>query len=375
MTIETKYYAFLADMVYIDRGKGVSFTAPDGRKFEVVDFYSNGLDSSGYYGAIYEDVSTGELIVAHRGTEGDAEWGVKVKDLIADAQMAMNQVNQQLSGAEFMVRQALELASSRGTTVSVTGHSLGGALTQITAYNHGLYGETFNAYGASSENGIPEGGVQVINHIRVTDMVAAAGTHFGEVRMYATVVDVRLLFLDSTSGILPLFTDAVQLNPTVTHSPKQFYDTTESASIIGQDYVDRYLAAKILYDAYRAQIWGISHGLVAVLTESGLSIPLSMFLSGKSNEALAKTAFLGSSDADILAGTEAADGMQTLGGDDRLSGAGGNDVILGGAGSDTLRGDAGNDLLFGDGDDDYLNGGEGNDKLEGGSGNDRWIQL
>jgi len=72
------------------------------------------------------------------------------------------------------------------------GHSLGGVLAQITAYKFRLHGETFNAYGAVSLGyDIPEGGTQVVNHVKASDPVSAASRHFGQVRQYASAKDVR----------------------------------------------------------------------------------------------------------------------------------------------------------------------------------------
>ncbi|HLM52223.1 MAG TPA: XVIPCD domain-containing protein, partial [Pseudoxanthomonas sp.] len=69
---------------------------------------------------------------------------------------------------------------------------LGGVLAQITAYKFGLRGETFNAFGAVSLGyKIPEGGAQVVNHVKASDPVSAASRHFGQVRQYASAQDVR----------------------------------------------------------------------------------------------------------------------------------------------------------------------------------------
>lgn len=85
--------------------------------------------------------------------------------------------------------------AGRDIPVTVTGHSLGGSLAQITAHHHGLKGETFNAYGAVSLSGyrIPEGGHSVINHVMAADAVSAASPHFGEVRVYARQQEIDTL--------------------------------------------------------------------------------------------------------------------------------------------------------------------------------------
>ena len=78
--------------------------------------------------------------------------------------------------------------------VTVTGHSLGGCLTEITAHHFGLKGETFNAYGAASLGlGIPKGGDAVINNVMAGDIVSAASPHYGQVRIYAAPKEVVAL--------------------------------------------------------------------------------------------------------------------------------------------------------------------------------------
>ena len=93
-------------------------------------------------------------------------------------------------------------------------------------------------------------------------------------------------------------------------------------------------------------------------------------------------------DDGALNGSNAADSIDGLGGNDRIRGygdddainggdgadfifgEGGNDTILGGNGNDVLFGNAGNDILYGEADNDYLIGGDGDDLLNGGAGND-----
>ncbi|MBO8043799.1 hypothetical protein J6396_39745, partial [Pseudomonas aeruginosa] len=78
--------------------------------------------------------------------------------------------------------------------VTVTGHSLGGALAQITSHHFNVKGETFNAYGAVSLSyRIPEGGNTMINHVMASDPVSAASPHFGQVRIYAKPDEIKTL--------------------------------------------------------------------------------------------------------------------------------------------------------------------------------------
>jgi hypothetical protein len=153
---------------------------------------------SGYQGAIYQRKDTGDIVVAHRGTEFGRE---AIKDgLVADGGMALNRNNSQAPDAIDFTRQAIDFAKSYGTAsgrtpeVTVTGHSLGGTLAQISAHYFGLKGETFNAYGAASLGyRIPKGGDDVVNHVMAGDAVSSASPHYGKVVVYARQSEVNTL--------------------------------------------------------------------------------------------------------------------------------------------------------------------------------------
>jgi hypothetical protein len=216
--------------------------------------------SSGYHGVIYQNRETSDIVVAHRGTEFE---GDKLRDLLAtDGQMALIKLNQQLDGARQAVELALQYAKVSGSgekapEVSVTGHSLGGALAQMTAAEYGLRGETFNAYGAAGLYGTPAGGTQVINHVRATDMVSAAGQHFGGVRIYATEQDVELLLRDGSpvrqQSPLEFIRDVAELSPGKTHRMTQFYGPD---SIVRPENFTLYEQNQADFDTYRNLIRG-----------------------------------------------------------------------------------------------------------------------
>ncbi|WP_157559303.1 lipase [Hydrogenophaga crassostreae] len=158
-------------------------------RYKILDHADN--PRTGYQGTIYQRVDTGEIIVAHRGTEFDRE---ALKDgLLADGGMVFNRSNLQVPDAIELTRKALHLANSQASDfnghpppVTVTGHSLGGTLAQVTAHHFDLKGETFNAYGAHSLGlRIPEGGNAVTNHVMAGDMVSAGSGHYGQVKVYA----------------------------------------------------------------------------------------------------------------------------------------------------------------------------------------------
>jgi hypothetical protein len=210
MSIPTQHHADLADLSYappkIDETKSTDDNIVyeeieiDGVKYEPLAYKSN--PATGYQGTIYQRMDTGEIVVAHRGTEGKklleaAGW----KDVGADGAMLAARVNPQTPDAIELTEKALEIAQRYARRegvavpeVTVTGHSLGGCLAQITAHKFHLRGETFNAYGAASLGyGISEGGHTVVNHVMATDVVSAASPHFGQVRVYATPGEIAAL--------------------------------------------------------------------------------------------------------------------------------------------------------------------------------------
>ncbi|TWQ53366.1 lipase family protein, partial [Xanthomonas vasicola] len=190
MSIPSTQYAGLSDDVYKDRAVGrrapgqEEIVTLEGQRYAVLEHVNN--KSTGYQGTIYRREGSGEIVVAHRGTEGAAN------DILTDATMVTSRTNPQAADALALTKHALgyakEFGKEEGRTpeVTVTGHSLGGALAQVSAHHYALKGETFNAYGAASLSyRIPEGGNSVINHVMASDPVSAASPHFGQVRMYA----------------------------------------------------------------------------------------------------------------------------------------------------------------------------------------------
>lgn len=191
MTMPSEHYARLANDAYKDRREGVR--APnedddvriDGVAYRVLEHVDH--PRNGYQGTVYWRVDTDEIVIAHRGTEELWRDGV-----LADGAMVLGRANPQARDAIELTRRAMEysqgLAQRTGMApeVTVTGHSLGGTLAQISAHHFGLRGETFNAYGAASLGyRIPEGGSAMTHHVMATDVVSAASGHYGRVRVYA----------------------------------------------------------------------------------------------------------------------------------------------------------------------------------------------
>jgi hypothetical protein len=202
MSLTSQDYAGLAADAYKDYRPGVRAPGKreevpiEGLRYEILEHAKN--PRTGYQGTIYQHVETGQIVVAHRGTEFDKQ---PFQDLLyADGSMVARRTNPQADDAIALTRRAIKQADSIGKDtghspeVTVTGHSLGGSLAQIAAHHFNLKGETFNAYGAVSLNRrIPEGGQSVLNHVMAADVVSAASPHYGQVRVYATRQEVDRL--------------------------------------------------------------------------------------------------------------------------------------------------------------------------------------
>lgn len=132
-------YAKLASAAYEDKG------APKGWERLNIPTPPNDV---GYDGAAFgRRDATGkivEVVVAHRGTEPvsfDGDW-------TANLQMGLRKVPDQYEYARNFYQKVQ--AAYGGASVTLTGHSLGGALTQLQAAETGLHAETFNPYGAKT---------------------------------------------------------------------------------------------------------------------------------------------------------------------------------------------------------------------------------
>lgn len=243
------------------------------QKFKVVKRFD---DRSGYQGILYENVGSGELVLAHRGTEFNREL---VKDgILTDTGMVLIGANRQVAAAEaateFALKYAQDNAESCGPrALTVTGHSLGGTLAQMTAYRYGLRGETFDAYGAAGLTaGMQEGGSQIINHVRATDFVSAASKHVGEVRIYAAEKDVRALEAAGYANDNRRLTDlrnplAVAIEIGIeAHYSRNFLpenDLQIGGSIVSEQNSARYAQYQPMIDKYRQDV-AVIHNTLAL---------------------------------------------------------------------------------------------------------------
>jgi hypothetical protein len=220
-------------------------------------------------------------VVAHRGTEFERQ---KLQDLVlTDGGMVANRGNRQADDAIELTQEALRIAERQGQQagrpldVTVTGHSLGGTLAQISAHHFGLKGETFNAYGAASlDHRIPEGGHDVLNHVMAHDMVAAGSPQYGQVRVYAdqrAIDTLQQYGYDNTRSPLDVrrpVSAAIGALNSGSHDMHNFLpidgNNRPDRSIL-DDPQARRLAAQYdpMIDKYRADVEGVRRGLTQTL--------------------------------------------------------------------------------------------------------------
>lgn len=268
MSISSTDYALLAQDSYHDpvlnKPKELG-----GVKYEAIDVANNPL--TGFQATAYRRMDTGEVIIAYRGTEFDRE---PVQDGGVDAGMVLTGLNLQRGDSEAFTQRVLERAKleadlhHRPMQVTVTGHSLGGTLAELNASKFGLHGETFNAYGAAGlREGVPEGGTQVIDHVRAGDVVSAASPHFGEVRIYAAQKDIDTLshagYRDDSGILSPR--NPVKAIDFDAHAIDNFVPDSKllGRSIIDPENQARYAAHEGMIDRYRNDVRDIRMGLSA----------------------------------------------------------------------------------------------------------------
>lgn len=155
-----------------------------GNHYRVLAVHKN--PTTDYQGVVYQDVRTNEIVVTHRGTSS-------MMDAKVDLKMVIHKANIQAEDAAKLTMMALKEADKfhnkhpeqSQPRITQVGHSLGGTLAQIQSYRFKQEGVTFNAYGAAALNGIPKGGGKVINYALASDVVSAAGPHYGKMVILA----------------------------------------------------------------------------------------------------------------------------------------------------------------------------------------------
>lgn len=249
--MNSKVHARLSNEAYeppkFDKNGQPESVIIDGERYVVVRHMDK---PNGYQGSIFQSLDTGAYVVAHRGTEFDRQL---LKDGVVDVGMVTGKLNAQLHDALELTRIAKEMADRDNKALTVTGHSLGGALAQITAHHYNLPGEAFNPYGAAGlgyriREGQPAHAAPFTNHVMAGDFVSAASQHYGSVQIYALPSELNLLrsadnmaALGGPAKSVALFglTPALAVQMADSHRLKHFVDDPATVpprlSVLGQE--------------------------------------------------------------------------------------------------------------------------------------------
>ncbi|MBN3859374.1 hypothetical protein GKC56_02325 [Neisseriaceae bacterium PsAf] len=137
MNISAQQYANL--YYFFSEKRSVDFESPlEGNVFELIELSDD--VRTDYKGAIYNYLNGNEIIVVHQGTK-------TLRDFNDNIQMLADLTNPQIKPALLLTQKAINLAGNE-SNVPVIGHSLGGTLAQVCAFEFGIKAETFNPYGA-----------------------------------------------------------------------------------------------------------------------------------------------------------------------------------------------------------------------------------
>jgi hypothetical protein len=248
-----KNYAELAEDAYQTRREGAFLTLGDNR-YQILRHVSN--EQNGYAGTVYRDVSSGQIVVAHRGTN-DA------KDAFTDVQMVTHRVNNQGPDALALTEWAKQYSERErqrtGTApeVTTTGHSLGGTLAEYTAFHKGIGGRSFNGYGAVEIEPSMREGQNSQNfkaYYRVTDPVGNRGgidvrEPFSVAVSFGLSAHSMGAFIRSEGGNPPTLTPegrqlAQQYDPMADKYRDDVRFVRETLGIVGKGVADAYKTSK-----------------------------------------------------------------------------------------------------------------------------------
>lgn len=139
--ITSNDYAQMANAVY-NIGTTGGFDVPG---FTTCLFYEGvapwGTTATKFKGCVYANNQTKEAVVAFQGTD----FGNKIGDWYADLQIVVGILPQYCMAADRLYARTLQVLS--GYTITLTGHSLGGALAQVIGHWRDSKFVTFNAPG------------------------------------------------------------------------------------------------------------------------------------------------------------------------------------------------------------------------------------
>jgi Ca2+-binding RTX toxin-like protein len=347
---------------------------------------------SGYYGAVYRNTQTNEIVFAHRGTEFTQE-----NDVEGLLQAALNAGLSQFVDAEVFYNlvkaDADFFAGAFPGSVFHTGHSLGGGIANLMGARTGETTVGFNSIGVKgvmTQYGLdPNGSYGNIRNISAFyDPAKTVGEKIGTtqnvfVSSFAWIPDLFepvVTFLGFKVGVV-LGVIAAKYFTFSQHNVDKLVETISALGNITSDIQLTPAQEADFQDLEAAlnEVPGLSDQAAARLFANGPSLNATQIqLEATTNETTVRSyaaeagndLVMGGDAGDQLSGGQGDDLIFGDTGDDEIDGGDGNDFIVGGFGRDTIQGSAGDDVAVGREGDDVLLGGSGRDQLNGGDGAD-----
>lgn len=190
--------AYLSNLIYDSdhvnqNTNGATFIDPQGYTWSQQAYRS---DDNGYQGAVFVNQETHQVVLVNRGTEPSSG-----SDVYSDLQMGIGHLPDQFASADELFKQAGDIAASFGQSsgnVFITGHSLGGSLSELLAAKYadiGVQAETYNPYGVG--NLLPQLGItggtfnNIVNQVTEGDPVSVlpGSKMLGTTYAYSTSAD------------------------------------------------------------------------------------------------------------------------------------------------------------------------------------------
>ncbi len=213
------------DEVLLDE-LSLDYNTKEALKDWYVDKVHNYVDENGYYGVIYKNEKTHQIVLANRGTEGGAmgvitdmfkrnsDWNTNLKEIFI-GQIIVGQQACNYKATE----DAVEIAKTTGYRLSFAGHSLGAWLTELSAfYSHAYFkfrnikAVTFDSPGAlpmmeklqsnikSRQTQVDLDDIEIVTYLAAKPNPVNCGNEHGG-RVYK--MEVEMGYTDLVDKILP----------------------------------------------------------------------------------------------------------------------------------------------------------------------------
>ncbi len=323
--------------------------------------YVSGFDGVAYGLDTNDDGIYEEVVVAYAGSQ---EW---FQDwTINDGEILIGQVPSQKTDAlAFYAMVAGTYCTNEQTNISITGHSLGGALAQLVECDMGAYTVTFNAPGMAEQVG-NTGKKNVINYVNMNDIVGSYRAHIGETRYYLPDGKYNNEYQPHSDYVNQDFDKYITLPEGYSWNASKalalyLYDENNDSNLAGD--VVQYLKTK--FGLTSNTLKEAVETVEAVFGESNRLEEVRKYKDGDTSYILGS-----GSDEKLIAGTSVYNVIYGNGGNDSIQGGVNNDILWGNQGNDGFRGLGGDDKIYGGAGDDVITGDAGNDYLNGGSNYD-----